>query len=72
MNVFFYDLLRKAKAWAWAIIGLGGLILLGGIGMSEEETALDRFVATVTDNPLSEDVIGMGVFFIRGSCKTPS
>ncbi|HOF62532.1 MAG TPA: DUF4339 domain-containing protein [Candidatus Latescibacteria bacterium] len=64
MNVFFYDLLRKAKAWAWAIIGLGGLILLGGIGMSEEETALDRFVATVTDNPLSEDVIGMGVFFI--------
>jgi len=64
MNVFLYDLLRKAKAWWWGIIGFGGLLIFGGYSLSQEETILDRFVSTIKGEPVSEDVIGMGVVFV--------
>jgi len=64
MNVFLYDLLKKAKSWAWSIASLGGLLILGGCYLSQSETVLDRLASVFTGDPKSEDVIGTGVMFV--------
>ena len=55
MNVFFYDLLRKAKGFAWTIVAVGGLfILMGGCHLVHSDTpSLDQLASTVTKGDFS-------------------
>ncbi|OGV67193.1 MAG: hypothetical protein A2283_06100 [Lentisphaerae bacterium RIFOXYA12_FULL_48_11] len=64
MNLFFYDLLKKVKSWAWPIASFGGFMILVGFYLSKDETEIDLLASVMTGDPTSQDAIEMGVMFL--------
>lgn len=64
VNVFFYDLLKKAMGLSSGFIRLGILIFVIGLWMEHSETAWDQISNALTGNPSGSDVWGSGIFFV--------